>query len=102
MPPFNCPSSTLLSVGLCLRVSIAGKRYHDQGNSYNCKHLVGANLSFRGSVHYHHGRKPSSIQEDIVLEELRFLHLDLKAIRRLSFLQAVWRRLSSHCVELEH
>jgi hypothetical protein len=33
--------------------------------------------SFRGSVHYHHGRKHGSMQADMVLEkELRVLHLD--------------------------
>jgi hypothetical protein len=41
--------------------------------------------SFRGSVHYHHGGKHDNMQADIVLEkELRVLHLDLKAVRRLS------------------
>jgi hypothetical protein len=38
---------------------------------------------FRGSVHYHHGRKHGSIQVDMVLEkELRVLHLDKTAARR--------------------
>jgi hypothetical protein len=42
-------------------------------------------------VHFHSGRKHGSIQADLVLEELRVLHLDLKAARR---------RLS-HWAELE-
>ena len=32
--------------------------------------------TLRGSVHYH-GRKHGSMQADMVLEELRVLHLDL-------------------------
>ena len=35
---------------------------------------------FRGSVHYH-GRKHGSLQADVVLEELRVLHLSPKAAR---------------------
>jgi hypothetical protein len=38
--------------------------------------------SFRGSVHYHHGRKHGSVQADMALEELRVLHLDPKVARR--------------------
>jgi hypothetical protein len=40
------------------------KRHHDQGNSCNGEYLIGADLQFRGSVHYHHGRKHGSIQAD--------------------------------------
>jgi hypothetical protein len=36
---------------------------------------------FRGSVHYHHDGKHGILQADLVLEELRVLHLDLKAAR---------------------
>jgi hypothetical protein len=40
---------------------------------------------FRGSVYYHHGRKHGSVQAGMMLEkELRVLHLDLKALRRLT------------------
>jgi hypothetical protein len=47
------------------------------------QHLIGLAYRFRGSVHYHHGRKHGSIQADMVLEEeLRVLHLDPKAVRR--------------------
>jgi hypothetical protein len=41
-------------------------------------------LAFSSSVHFHHGGKYGSIQADMVLEELSFLHLDLKTTRRLS------------------
>jgi hypothetical protein len=38
---------------------------------------------FRGSIHYHHGRKCGSVQADRVMEkELRILRLDLKVVRR--------------------
>ena len=48
---------------------------------------MGLAYSFRGSVHYRHGRKCGSVQEDMELEEQRVLHLDLKADRtRLSLL----------------
>ena len=40
---------------------------------------LGLANSFKGSVHYHHGRKHSSIQADTVLEELGVLHLDPRA-----------------------
>jgi hypothetical protein len=53
--------------------------------------LIKANISlelafsFRGLVHYHHGRVHGSIQADMVLEQkLRALHLDLTAARRNS------------------
>jgi hypothetical protein len=37
---------------------------------------------FRGSVHYHHGRKHGSVQVGMLWEELRVLHLVPKANRR--------------------
>jgi hypothetical protein len=41
---------------------------------------------FRGSVHYHHGRKHGGMQADMVLEkELRGLHFDPKVTRRAFF-----------------
>ena len=42
---------------------------------------LGLAYSFRGSVHYHHGRK----QADMVLEKLRVLHLDPKAGKETVF-----------------
>jgi hypothetical protein len=46
------------------------------------KHFTGLAYSFRGSVHYHHGGKHGSIQTGMVQEELRVLHLHLKAPER--------------------
>ena len=44
---------------------------------------MGLAYSFRGSVHYHHGKKHGRIQDDMVLEkEQTSLHLDAKAARR--------------------
>jgi hypothetical protein len=43
---------------------------------------LGIAYSFRGSVHYHHGRKHGSVQAGMVLEMLRVLHLVPKANRR--------------------
>jgi hypothetical protein len=38
-------------------------------NSYKKgKHLTGAGLQFRGSVHYHPGRKHGSTQADMLME----------------------------------
>ena len=76
-----------------VRVPIAENRHHDQGISYKGQHLQA--YRFRGSVHFHHGRKHGSVQADTALEkELRVLHLDPTAARRrLSLLP--W-------VELEH
>ena len=58
------------------------KRHHDQGKSYKGQHLIKAGLQVKGSVHYHHGRNHGSVQEDMVLEELKVLHLDVKEVRR--------------------
>jgi hypothetical protein len=49
---------------------------------------LGLAYRFRGSVHYHHGGKHGNIQANMVLEELRVLHVDLKATRRV--LSAAW------------
>jgi hypothetical protein len=43
---------------------------------------LGLAYSFRGSVHYHHGRKHGNLQADMVLEELRALYIDLNAARK--------------------
>ena len=73
---------------------IAVKRYHDHGNSYKERHLIGADLQIRGLVHYYHGGKQGGMQVDTVLEkELRFLHLDA---------QSVPGDCESHEAELEH
>jgi hypothetical protein len=78
------------------------KRYHDQGNSYKRKHLTGASLQFQRFSHYHHGWKHDSLQADIVLEEPRALHFDLKVARRT--LSSVGRQQETgipHWAELE-
>jgi hypothetical protein len=64
-------------------VSIAVERHHDQGKSYK-ENIIGAGLQFQRVSHYHPSRKHGSVLADLVLEELRVLHLDLKAARRLS------------------
>jgi hypothetical protein len=44
---------------------------------------LGLACRFRGSVHYHHGRKHGSAQIGMLLEkEQRALHLDRQAARR--------------------
>ena len=51
-------------VNQCLsQGSIALNRHHDLGNFYKRKHLIWA---FRGSVHFHHGKKYVIMQADIV------------------------------------
>jgi hypothetical protein len=46
---------------------------------------LGLAYRFRGSVHYHHGRKHGNIQADVALEEVRVLHLVPMANRRILF-----------------
>jgi hypothetical protein len=38
--------------------------------------LLGLAYSFRGLVHYHHGRKHGNVQTDMVMEWVRVLHLE--------------------------
>ena len=47
---------SILTLAVLVRVSVAVKRHHDHGNSHKGKHLIGAGLQFRGSVHYYHDR----------------------------------------------
>jgi hypothetical protein len=46
---------------------------------------LGLAYRFRGSVLYHHGGKYGSVQPDVVLEELRALHLHPKETRSRLF-----------------
>jgi hypothetical protein len=47
---------------------------------------LGLAYNFRGTVHYHHGRKHGSLQADMVQEkEIKVLYFDLKAARRILF-----------------
>jgi len=43
---------------------------------------LGLAYSFRSSVYYDHGGKHGSMQADMVLEEMRVLHLGPKAARK--------------------
>jgi hypothetical protein len=45
---------------------------------------LGLVYRYRDSVHHYHGEKHGSMQEGMVLKELRALHLHLKANRRLA------------------
>jgi hypothetical protein len=53
-------------------------RHHDQGNSYMDNISLGLAYRFRGSSRQEHG----SIQAGMALQELRALHLVLKATSR--------------------
>jgi hypothetical protein len=67
------------------RVSIAMKRdTTTKATLIKANIYLGLAYTFRGSVHYHHGRKHGSMQVNMVLEKLRVLHLDPKAARRLA------------------
>lgn len=60
-------------------VFITVKRHNDHRNSYKGKPFIGLAYSFRDLVHYY-GEKHGSMQAHTILEEeLRVLHLDLKA-----------------------
>jgi hypothetical protein len=80
--PSKMPPSLLPLMAQCLSQGCtAVNRHHDQGNSYKGQHFIGAGLQFRGSVCCHHGGKLGSIQTG--MEELRVLHLHLKAASRI-------------------
>jgi hypothetical protein len=60
------------------------KKYHDHSNSEKEKYETGGWLTIsEGFICYSHGRECGSIQADIVLEKLTFLHLDLQAAGRV-------------------
>ena len=97
------PDSNLLGWGSVLvRGSIAVNRPHDQGNSYKGHHLIGATLRFRSSIHYHQGGNHGSIETDMVLEELRVLHLDCKAARRRLASSLAKRRVLKSTPTVKH
>jgi hypothetical protein len=59
---------------------IALERHHDQSNSYKGKHLTRAGLQLqRFSPLPSWQELQGSVQADMVLKELRVLHLDLQA-----------------------
>jgi hypothetical protein len=66
---------------LCLSQGFtAVSRHHDQGNSYN---LIGAGLQVQRFSLLSSRQEHGSIQAGMVQEELRVLHLDLKAASRI-------------------
>ena len=63
-------------------------RQHDQVNACEGRHLIGTNLQFQMLSPLYHGGKHDIIQADLVLEkEMRVLHVDWKAARKLAFKQ---------------
>jgi hypothetical protein len=52
------------------------KRYHDQGNFYKGRHLIGTGLQLQRFSSLSSWGKRGSVQGDTVLEEPRVLHLD--------------------------
>jgi hypothetical protein len=59
-------------------------RHHDQSNSYKDNILIGAGLQVQRLSQISARQKHGSIQAGEVEEELRVLHLHLKAARRLA------------------
>jgi hypothetical protein len=58
-------------------------RHHDQCKSYKDNVELGLVYRFRGSVHHHQGRNMAVSKAGMVQEELRDLHLHLKAASRI-------------------
>lgn len=59
---FNLSSSTV-------------RRYHDQGNCYKRKHLIGGiAYHFRGLVHYHYDGEHGSMQVRTMVENYIIIH----------------------------
>jgi hypothetical protein len=54
-------------ISVIVRIPVAMKRYHDQGKSYQSKHLVGADLQFQRFrlLTKHHNMKHGSMQKDM-------------------------------------
>ena len=71
----------ILRLAWCLRVSIATKRHHEQGNSYNGQCLIGADLQVPGFSPLSSWQEHGSVQTGKELEELRALHLHSKKAR---------------------
>jgi hypothetical protein len=70
-----------------LRVSIAEKRYHEQGNSYKGEHLTGAGLQVQrfGPLSSCQEAWQLAGRHGVGRAELRVLHFDPKAARSLSY-----------------
>ena len=67
-----------LFLGVLFRIYIALKRHHDHNNSHKGRYLTGAGLQFQRLVFYCHDRKCSTVQANMMLEDLTVLHLDPK------------------------
>jgi hypothetical protein len=63
-------------------IFIAVKRHHDQCNSSNGKHFIGASILFQRSSPLLSWQKHDTVQADMGLEEVKILHLDPKADRK--------------------
>ena len=50
--------------------SIAVRRHHNHGSSYETKQIIEVSYSFRGLVQCHHGGMHGSTQKDMVSEKL--------------------------------
>jgi hypothetical protein len=102
MYPFKCilcvDNIEILSHSVLARVSIAVRRHHDQGHS-NKGQQLGLAYSFRGLVHYYHDGKYGNVQTNLVLQELRVLHLDPQ--ERIGF-QAARRSVSKPTPTVTH
>jgi hypothetical protein len=89
---FRVPGNSFkqsLSMAICLRVSSAVKKHHNQGSSYKVQLLIWAGLHFQRIIPLSYGQKHGSMLSDILLEKSELLHLDPKASRRRLF----WRQL---------
>jgi hypothetical protein len=58
-------------------------RHHDQGKSYKGQHLIGAGLQVQRLGPLSSRQEHNSIQTGMVQEEMRVLHLHLKATGRI-------------------
>ena len=70
-------------ISVLVRVSIAVKRHHDQSNSSKRSHLIGVGLQVQRFSSLSSRQEHGSMWAGMALEELRVLHLVLKANRRL-------------------
>jgi hypothetical protein len=64
-----------------IRVPIAVRRHHDQGNFYKGQYLIGAGLQDQRFRPLSSRQKHGSIQADVELEEWKVPHLDPEADR---------------------
>ena len=91
--------SSMVYYSVIVWVSITVKRHHNHGNIYKEKTLNGVVLQFKVLDHFHHGRKHSSVQADMMLKELWHLHLDLQVAGRdcySSHILIIWYNLKFH------